>query len=98
MNENRCFKCDRLLFGGQKRYFVTIRITADPDSLTDDTFLVDGDVRGVFRNSNGDIGILSPEDSDLDLAFTLCSSCRRDFGDNPLSLDFQTARRVALLH
>jgi len=98
VGEERCFRCDRLLFPGRRRYVVTIRIAVDPDEELPDTFYVDGGLKGIFRSSDADEVDLPGEESNAEMSFTLCPPCRHEFGANPLSLDFAGGRRPAYLH
>lgn len=98
MGEDRCFKCDRLLFPGKPRYIVTIRIIADKDKEGESPLYVDRGFRSIFRSSDADDALLPDENGNSEMTFTLCATCRRDFADNPLALDFSGMRRPAYLH
>ncbi len=95
--EDRCHKCDLVLFPGQRKYVVRVRISADPDNPVSPSRYMDGALRGVFRYSPGD-----PSGAELDepveRAFVLCERCRRHYEDNPLAASLSPERAPSLLH
>ena len=95
--EERCYKCDRIIFPGQRKYLVSVRITPDPDSEASATLLEPG-VEAVFCSSDTGFCLLPGEDDTVNMAFTLCARCRRHYGENPLATAVAARLRPALLH